>query len=74
MEDGLGSDAGGMGITVPERVAAELLKFFRVCKQVVNASGELARLLYPVTGVPALLNQLAESAFVAGRGVENQHR
>jgi len=53
-------------------VTAELFKFFRVAEQLVDPGGQLTGLLYPITGMPAVLNQLAESTFVAGRGVEHQ--
>ena len=56
------------------RVAADLFKFFPMCKQAVEPNGELAGPLYPVTCMPAFLNQMAESTFVAGRGVEHQDR
>jgi hypothetical protein len=74
VQDGLRGDACGIGVGMPTRVATELLKFFGLCKQVVDPSCELTGPLYPITCMPAFFNQLTESAFVAGRGIEYQYR
>jgi hypothetical protein len=54
MQDGRCGDACRIRVGMLAGVAAELLKFFRVPKQLVDPSCERTGLLYPVTCMPCV--------------------
>ena len=72
IHEDLCGDARSIRVSLLAGFAAELLKFLCVSKQVFDPGYQLTGLPGAVSRVPDVLNQMAESPFVAGRSVKHQ--